>query len=49
MCKPVLKNSMGGGVFIQPFLSERKCNTIRYTKGNVTIDDKVKTCEQKYR
>ena len=40
---------MGGGIFIQPFLSGRKCNTVRYTKGNVTIADKVKTCEQKYR
>ena len=49
MSKPVLKKSMGGGIFIQAFLSEMKCNTIRYTKGNVTIVDKVKTCEQKYR
>ena len=38
--KPVLKNSMGGGVFIQPFLSGRKCNTVRYTKGNVKNEDR---------
>ena len=49
MSKPILKNSMGGGFFIQPFLSVRKFNTVRYTKGNVTIADKVKTCEPKYR
>ena len=40
MFKPVLKNSMGGGIFIQPFLSGRKCNTVRYTKGNVTNEDR---------
>ena len=49
MFKPVLKNSMGGKIFIQPFLSGRKCNTVRYTKGNITIVEKEKTCEQKYK